>query len=231
MFDFRQFSIDDSRCDMKVGTDGVMLGAWASVANASRVLDAGAGCGLLSLMIAQRNHDASIDAVERSGEACSDAGKNIAATPLGQRVNVVHADITTMRFNPESYDLIISNPPFFTESLRSPDAGRAESRHEGTFGVEWLIRNARLLLSPVGSLAFIAPSSRDSEIEFLLELHRLNIWRQCTVFPVEGKPAKRTLWQVSPSATCREEKSSLTIRNTDHSLSTDYKNLTSEFYL
>ncbi len=231
MFNFRRFSIDDSRCDMKVGTDGVLLGAWADVEYAATALDAGTGSGLISLMISQRNPRAVIDAVECSLGACQDAIKNTGASPMGQNIKVMNDDITTMTLSDHAYDLIISNPPFFTESLKSPDSGRAGSRHEDTFGVGWLLENAARLLTSRGTIAFIAPSSRDNEIEFIIELHRLHTLRKCSVIPVAGKPAKRTMWQLSPVLTDTTEYSTLTIRNNDHSLTPEYKELTSDFYL
>ncbi|MDE6484823.1 MAG: methyltransferase [Duncaniella sp.] len=215
---------------MKVGTDSVLLGSWVRLANPSRVLDAGSGCGLLALMIAQRAPEATVDAVELSGDACSDALKNISKSRYHSRISVINADITACDFA-SGYDLIISNPPFFTEALHSPSAGRAVSRHEGVFGVEWLVNNAGRLLNPLGSLAFIAPSARDSEIEYMMELSRLNLLRRCSVIPVEGRPAKRTLWQVSPQRLYPAEISSITIRQADQNLTAEYKNITSEFYL
>ncbi len=230
MFDFRRFSIDDTRCDMKVGTDSVLLGAWVKLENPVKVLDAGCGSGLLAIMIAQRTAGAHIDAVELSDGACSDALKNVANCSFGENITVTQCDITDYQFA-DRYDLIISNPPFFTEAIQSPSEGRAASRHEKDFGVEWLLNNARPLLNPGGSLAFIAPASRDGEIEFAIELSQLFIMRRCSVIPVEGRPAKRTLWQVSPDRKATPEVSQLTILKKDQSLTDEYTSLTSEFYL
>ncbi|MDE5786797.1 MAG: methyltransferase [Duncaniella sp.] len=231
MFDFKQFSIDDSHCDMKVGTDGVLLGSWVNVENVHKVLDAGGGSGLIALMIAQRAHDAEVDCVEISADACGDALKNIAATPFSQRVRVINADITEHRFTENNYDLIVSNPPYFTEALQSPEAGRATSRHEGVFGVEWLVKHSTDLLAPNGTLAFIAPTSRDGEIEFLIELNRLHIMRRCKVIPVEGQPAKRTLWQISLKRLRPTENTTIVIRDRNRNLTPQYSMLTYEFYL
>ncbi|MDE6582149.1 MAG: methyltransferase [Duncaniella sp.] len=230
MFEFRQFTVDDSRCDMKVGTDSVLLGSWVRLDSPTRVLDAGSGCGILSLMTAQRAPEAYIDAVELSENACGDALKNVHNSPFCNRIHILNKDITKFDFA-EGYDLVISNPPFFTEALHSPSAGRAASRHEGVFGVEWLLTNASRLLNPDGSLAFIAPAARDNEIEYLMELSRLNLLRKCSVIPVAGRQAKRTLWQVSEKKLYPAEKSSMTIRHTDQTLTTEYNTLTSDFYL
>lgn len=231
MFDFKQFSVDDTHCDMKVGTDGVLLGAWVDVNKTHKVLDAGGGSGLIALMIAQRIPEADIDCVEISPNACSDAKKNTTNSSIGQRINIINDDITRYPFSPGNYDLVVSNPPYFTEALKSPDAGRAASRHEGEFGVEWLIRNASALLTADGSLAFIAPASRDGEIEFLLELSCLHLIRRCAVIPVDGQPAKRTLWQVSRSRIRPPEHSSIIIRTRDREFTAQYTTLTCDFYL
>ncbi|MBD5343737.1 MAG: methyltransferase [Bacteroides sp.] len=231
MFKFKQFTIDDTRCEMKVGTDSVLLGSWVDVTGVRKILDAGCGSGLLAIMAAQRTTDAKIDAIEFDSNACSDALNNVADSAFSNRITVICSDIVTYDFASAKYDMIISNPPFFTESLRSPSSGRAASRHEGEFGVEWLLKHASRLLDSEGSLAFIAPASRDEEIAFKIELSRLHIQRHCEVIPVAGRPSKRTLWQVSPTQGGTPAFSSLTIRNSDGSSTDEYISLTSEFYL
>lgn len=230
MFDFKQFSIDDSRCGMKVGTDGVLLGAWTDTAGMTEILDAGTGSGLIALMLAQRSTEARITGVELDADACLDARDNAAASPWADRIEIVNADFNTFTAG-RKFDLIVSNPPFFTEKLQSPDPGRASARHEGGFGVESLIANAPALLSDNGSLSFIAPSQRDSEIEFLTELARLHLKRRCHVSSTERKAPMRTLWQLSVKPCGMPETTTLAIRTSDGQLTEPYKALTSSFYL
>ena len=130
-FQFKEFKVEDRRCAMKVGTDGVLLGTWAPVGEHVRtVLDAGAGCGVVSLLVAQRCPQAHITAVEVDADAAEDCRANIAASPWSGRMDVVCGDVTA--YDPATdVDLLVSNPPFFTETLKAPDARRAAARHGG----------------------------------------------------------------------------------------------------
>src|SRR5688500_11779251 len=116
-FQFKQFSIQQDRCAMKVSTDACIQGAWTPIAdNVKDVLDIGAGTGLLSLMLAQRNYDIRIDAVELDVEAAQQAKENVASSPWKDRVEVIQADVTQHSFT-KLYDMVICNPPFFNNSL------------------------------------------------------------------------------------------------------------------
>lgn len=231
MFTFRQFAVDDSRSAMKVGTDGVVLGAWTGLPSDKpiRILDAGCGSGLISLMIAQRFPLARIIGVDTDGEACADASDNFARSPWSDRLSVVNASLFDMG-DDEKYDAIICNPPFFTESLRSPGAERAAARHEGSLGVGSLIEFAARHLSAQGTLSFIAPAKRNSEIDFLLTKTRLTPRRRTEMRQRPGRPFVRTLWQAS-----RDDgpivKTDLTICAPDGRYSPGFHALTDAFYL
>lgn len=227
MFEFKQFKVDDSNSALKVGTDGVLLGAWADVGSARRVADIGAGCGLIALMIAQRFAGAHIDAVEIDADSCGDASRNFASSPWPRRLNAVCRDALTISGR---YDAIVSNPPFFNENLRSPSERRASARHEGSLSPASLIRLASRLLSVDGTLSFIAPSARDSEIDFLLASERLYPRRRLHVVTAPGKSAVRTLHEAS-RIDGPLENATIILRNADGFPSVDFKNLTSEFYL
>lgn len=235
MFRFKQFSIDDSSCAMKVGTDGVLLGAWADIDGAREILDVGCGSGLIALMMAQRAPSAKVTGVEIDPDASADAVCNVSQSPWGSRVVVVNCDIADFDCPLVSPLLIISNPPFFTEKLRSPEASRSLARHGTEFGVGELIEFAApRLVNPCDSLAFIAPADRDDELEFLLALHRLCVRRRMSVSSREGRPPFRTLWQVvreDVKACFYPEISYLCIRNHENDFTPEYVNLTSDFYL
>lgn len=235
IFKFKQFSVDDGRSAMKIGTDAVLLGAWTCIDGMSAIVDAGCGSGVISLMLAQRSHnDTKIIAVDVNHEACLDATDNIAISPWKNRVEVIEADITD--FFPECSHpmLIISNPPFFNEKLQSPDLSRALARHGVDFGIEELINLAAShFISVDDTLAFIAPSSRDDEIEFMLSLKRLSPRRRCRVFSRKGKKPIRTLWQVGLEGqgcgpTICED---LFICDENNNLTSQYISLTNDFYL
>ena len=124
-FRFQQFIVHHDRCAMKVGTDGVLLGAWAR--GGARILDVGTGTGLIALMMAQRYEQATVDAVEIDTEACQQAIDNVAESPFTNRINVIcdavqHFSMESERL--KAYDAIVSNPPFFENALKNPDKGR-----------------------------------------------------------------------------------------------------------
>ncbi|MCM1520956.1 MAG: methyltransferase [Lachnoclostridium sp.] len=231
MFSFKQFDVDDTHCGMKVGTDGVLLGAWADPSRARTILDAGTGSGLIALMLAQRAPQASITAIDCSADACHDAAANARLSPFSDRIKVLESDYNTFKAPAGGFDLIISNPPFFTEHLHSPSASRASARHEAAFGVESLISRSRDILAENGEIAFIAPSSRTADIELLIEINRFHLIRRCEVRSVDSKPPYRTLWQLAISPLTPPEKSSLSIRDSSGKFTTEYQSLTSDFYL
>ena len=152
-FSFRQFTIHQDQCAMKVGTDGVLLGAWVNVENAQRILDVGTGTGLIALMCAQRSESV-IDAVEVDRAASEQAAVNCSASPWKDRITVVHdsfqhfAESTAYR-----YDLIVSNPPFFKNSLKPKGLARSLARHDDRLSYESLLYYTVKILEPGGTLA------------------------------------------------------------------------------
>lgn len=140
---------------MKVGTDGVLLGAWAGTESCNRILDIGTGTGLIALMLAQRSK-AVIDAIDIDADACLQAQENAESSPFAGRINVRHcalADFAQAATN--LYDLIVSNPPYFVDSLKCPDRQRNTARHTDTLTLEDLLQDSRKLLAPQGRIALI----------------------------------------------------------------------------
>lgn len=216
---------------MKVGTDSVLLGAWVDVDGVTTVLDAGAGSGILSLMIAQRAPQASVTAVELDSAAAEAAEANIAASPWAERCRVVCADMGC--YNPTvPPDLIICNPPFFTGGIPAPDRRRASARHAATgFGPLSVIDFAARWLAPKGSLAMITPAVIADDIVFEAEMQRMDIWRMCRVATTSGRPASRILWQLSRKGV-RSPAAESCLDVHSHGEYTDaYRTLTSDFYL
>ena len=214
---------------MKIGTDGVLLGAWTRLGDARDIVDAGAGSALISLMLAQRCPDARITAIELDAAASIDARANIDASPWADRVRLVDADFTT--WNPaEPPTLIVSNPPFFSETLKSPSAGRALARHGETFNPYTLIDRASAILAADGSLAMISTAADGDDVLFHAELRGLKLRRECRVQTVAGKPVTRLLRQFARTdGDCQV--TTLTLRERSGAFTHAYRELTADFYL
>ncbi|MBQ4138504.1 MAG: methyltransferase, partial [Muribaculaceae bacterium] len=165
-FRFKRFEVLNDRTAMKVGTDGVLLGAWCDVTGARKVLDVGTGCGVIALMVAQRNGDALIDAVEIDGDSAHEAGLNFARSPWAARLRVEQCDFNefALRDVVGKYNLIVSNPPFFTNGILPPDASRMSARHTQHLTYGQLLKNAEKLLADGGKMALITPFDNIKEI-------------------------------------------------------------------
>jgi len=226
-FTFKRFAIADSHCGMKVGTDAVALGAWATCNGAEYAIDIGCGSGVIALMIAQRC-DSYISAIEVDENAVTDAIENAKASPWSSRVNVVCCDFCD--FIPAcKADLIISNPPYFENGEPSPSATRASARHEGTLNYSSLINYAVSHLKADGRLAFIYPYGHEDEVIYKAEMSRMKLRRICHLRQRTGLPIIRTMYEFSPTDG-HIEKDELTIRD-GHGYSNSFANLTKDFYL
>jgi tRNA1Val (adenine37-N6)-methyltransferase len=155
-FQFKQFLVRQERCAMKVCTDACVFGAWVDVADAKKVLDIGAGTGLLSLMAAQRNPYIRIDAVEIDADAFYQAGENVEQSSFSDRIRVFHEPI--QEFDPGyRYDVIITNPPFFQSDLLSPRESKNTAHHAGSLDFEALLTAAQKLLVEGGRFHVLLP--------------------------------------------------------------------------
>lgn len=231
MFYFKQFSIDDSGCAMKVGTDSVLLGAWTDTADVDSAVDVGAGSGLLTLMTAQRTVRATITAIEMDPGAAAAAAANITASPWADRCFTLCIDAA--HFNPEEkVDLVICNPPYFTSGLRAPDHQRAAARHaDGALTPLSVIAMAGRWLSERGTLAMVTPADIADDIVFEAEMHRMDIWRRCLISATEDKPAGRILWQLSRKGTRTPEPGTTLYLRCAGEPTEAYRRLTADFYL
>lgn len=231
MFDFKQFSIDDSACAMKVGTDSVLLGAWTDTEGVKTVVDVGAGSGLLTLMIAQRTPATAITAIEIDPEAAEAAEANIAASRWPDRCTVRCIDAAL--YTPcDKVDLIICNPPYFTSGLRAPDRQRATARHaEGSLSPMSVIAMACRWLSERGTLAMVTPADFADDIVFEAEMRRMDIWRRCLITTTAGKPVCRIMWQLSRKGTRIPQPDTTLILRCAGQPTDEYRRLTDDFYL
>lgn len=238
-FRFKQFTVDDSRCGMKIGTDGVLLGSWARAGNASSVIDAGTGSGLIALMMAQRYRHARIIGIDIDESSALDAKYNASVSPWSDRIEIINTDV--LGWTPDNHTsgighplCIISNPPFFTEALHSPDSSRSLARHGSGFGVGTLIQWASKIMTQKGdTLSFIAPADRDNEVQYQLSLSRLAAIRISDVMPRHDRKAIRRLYEVTRECDVKSPylTETVTIREPDGSYTQQYSILTGQFYL
>ena len=197
MFRFRQFTIHQDQCAMKVGTDGTLLGAWADVplpvATPSApplILDVGTGTGLIALMMAQRFPEATVEAIDVDPSAVQQASQNAACSPFASRVHVQLCDVACLQ---GSFDAIVCNPPYYTHALTSPDARRTMARHAVTLTYAQLMRHAWRMLRPWGQLSVVVPSQQKGLMESEAALAGFFLCRQCAVRTTERKPPRRFL--------------------------------------
>lgn len=231
-FQFKEFTIYHDRCAMKVGTDGVLLGAWADVSGKTTALDIGAGSGLISLMLAQRNSLLQIESLEIDPSAAEQAQENIRnSLRFAGQITVHCADFTQWgKESPRKYDLIVSNPPFFKNSLKSPSIERTAARHGDNLDSGTLIGLGASLLADEGTIALIYPAEFLDDILDAGSQSGLSPSRICKVFPKPGSAPKRVLIEFSfAEKTCEE--SELAIEKERHVYTDEFKELTRYFYL
>lgn len=230
-FQFKQFRIAQDRCAMKVTTDACILGAWVPVLpEVKRVLDIGAGTGLLSLMLAQRSSDAIIDAIELDGDAAAQAMENIDESPWKERINIIEGDVCGHHFA-NKYDLIISNPPFFNDSLLSDKAQKNMARHTGALSYAALTDVCVNNLNENGYIAILLPYTEYRVWDDIAIGAGLIPFGKLSVRHRPGAQVKRVVAlysKVDGMATIEEE---LVIQDADNSYTTLFRDLLGPYYL
>lgn len=237
VFRFKQFSMLNCVDGLKIGSDGVLLGAWADVDEAKCIWDIGTGTGVIALMAAQRAIPSSrITAFEIDPKAAAVAAENFNNSPWGSRMKVVEGDALSTAGDTEPSaeipDLILSNPPYFAKdaSLATRCAERDAARREGSLSFESLVRLAAERLSASGRLCFISPADRREDIEWLATLHGLNIKRTTEIITKEGRQPSRILWELWRLGTPRTN-DRLTTRDASGAYTEAYRLLTDDYYL
>jgi tRNA1Val (adenine37-N6)-methyltransferase len=217
---------------MKVGTDGLLLGAWTHIPkNTQSILDVGAGTGLIALQMAQRSHAGLIDAVEIDPDAYEECVGNFENSPWGDRLFCYHASFRALADEmDEPYDLIVSNPPFHQAGTKPEDPGRKKARSADSLEPEDLFSGSARLLSDEGLLSIIYPYQEEARLLTEAEGHGLWPGRICRVKGKQNGPVVRSLitFGKQPRPVAEE---ALTIRTTDGKFSREYADLVAEFYL
>ncbi len=233
IFQFKKFSVNQDRCAMKVGTDGVLLGAWCPIDNNPfSLLDIGAGTGILSLMLAQRSNAEQIDAIEIDEDAYEQCVENFESSPWGDRLFCFHAGLDEFIDEPEDqYNIIISNPPFYSEDYKTENSQRDLARFQDALPFEDLVEAANLLLSENGIFAVIIPYKEEERFVDLcaeVELYPIKVTR------VKGTPTteiKRSLLAFKRYELSVLTADELIIETARHQYTDDYIALTKDFYL
>src|SRR5436190_4533212 len=230
VFNFKKFSVCDDGATMKVGTDAVLLGAWAKVEGAGTLLDIGTGSGILALMLAQRTDEkAIIDAVELQAPDAAQAATNVGQSPWPDKIIVHHLRIQDYG-PPLRYDVIVCNPPYFTNSLRSPDTDRTHARHDTALSTSDLSETAARLLNAGGTFSLILPPNESDSFVLAASHSNLFLTRLTRFFTRSGKPQERSLMEFRNQASLFQE-DSLVLYESGSQWTEKYWNLTSEFYL
>lgn len=228
-FRFQQFTVFHDLCAMKVGTDGVLLGAWADVSNANKALDIGTGTGLVSLMMAQRNNSLSIDAIDIDRGAIEQSQINVKQSSFSDRIKIEEVALQKFASNTK-YDVIVSNPPYFNDSLKSLDDQRNLARHTDSLYAKDIINQSIKLLNDQGKVSLIYPYEYKETLINLASQYKMSISRMTSVLPTPTSTPKRILIELSRLKSELIE-NELVIETKRHIYSRDFQELVKDFYL
>ncbi len=232
-FEFKKFNIHQDKCTMKVGTDGVLLGAWADVADAKNILDIGTGSGVIAIMLGQRAEQAQVDGVEIDESAYEQTRENMRRAAWADRMRVFNQSIQEFSKNPEagSYDLIVSNPPFFSGGTFSNKQDRNSVRHTVKMPHGDLLSAVRKLLAPSGKFCLILPYIEGLRFQELAQSYHLYCTKVTHVKPKAGKPVERLLMQFECKPKMLQEDELVIQKEERNDWTEAYIALTREFYL
>ena len=229
-FHFKSFSLHHHRSTMKVGTDAVLLGIWADLNGVKTVLDVGAGCGIISLLLASRT-SLFVDAVELDHESSEEASRNFEDSPYSDRLKIFQSDIND--FVPpgnKKYDLIVSNPPFFINDLHSKNPKKRMARHAQKLSYEQLLQDSKKLLNPEGKISVVLPY-RESRLFLQMAISEgFFVEKKMLIFPVAGKEPNRINILLSQRS-AGELTEKFIIRDEDGNFTRQYVDFVKDYYL
>jgi len=229
-FSFKQFTINQDKCSFKVGTDGVLLGACADLSEAKNILDIGTGTGLIALMLAQRS-EADIVAIEPDGDSFIQASSNVAGSKWNKRVKVENTSLQNYDPGALRFDLIVSNPPFFSDSLKNPDKDKAAARHNDTLKNEELLAGVNRLLATGGRLQVIMPYVEGNILIAEAQEYGLYCNNILKIKPLPTSEIRRLILTFSNQRQKATEKFLSIEYGRRHEFTEEYKYLTKDFYL
>jgi len=229
-FSFKQFTVNQERSAFKVGTDAVLLGALAGVDGAKRILDIGTGTGVIAIMLAQRC-SAEIVAIEPDYESFADAGGNANSCPWKERIRVLNTDLQNFFPHDGLFDLIVSNPPYFVDSLKNPDDRRSAARHNDSLSSADILKGAARLLAEGGRLQLILPYAEGNV--FIAEAAEYGFYcnQILKIRPLPASEIRRLILTFSRNQLKPVEKFLTIEHGARHEFTDEYKNLTKDFYL
>jgi tRNA1Val (adenine37-N6)-methyltransferase len=231
-FKFKQFTVNQDRCAMKIGTDGVLLGAWTSLTNnPNSILDIGAGTGVIALQLAQRSNAETIEAIEIDDEAFEQCVENFENSPWGDRLFCYHASVQEFASEVEdNYDLIVSNPPFYTEDFKTTSEARDTARFNDALPFQHLIVCVAHLLSESGTFSVIIPKKEEVDFISLASENGLYPFKICHVQGTPTSEIKRSMLAFSFQKK-EIEITALIIETSRHEYTPEYIKLAQDFYL
>lgn len=232
VFAFKQFTIKQDKCAMKVGTDAVLLGAWTNPNGAQRILDIGTGTGIIALMLAQKTK-ASIDAIDIDADACLQARENVEGCKWKENIRVHHVPLQLhSQRQKDKYDLIVSNPPYFVDSSKALYIERTTARHTDLLPYKELLEGVLLLLAKNGKFCVILPFKEGEMFRDMAEKEKLYLSKMMRVKSRAGKATdKRLMMQFEFQRKTFSESSIVIEEDERHSYTDEYKELTRDYYL
>lgn len=235
-FRFKQFSIWHDQCAMKVNTDGILLGAWSNLSSAKSIIDIGSGTGLIALMLAQKasesEQELQIVGVEIDQAAAVQATDNVAQSPWSQQVEIVQRDIQSFSQDCSTkFDLLVSNPPYFTNSLRSLGDARDKARHNDGLSFADLLKSSDILCSESATFNLILPCNEADRLLTLAAEFNWHLNKRCQVSTVTGKAPTRSLLSLTRTKSATPLLSKLIIRDKTNSYTPEFIELCRAYYL
>ncbi|MCK9291381.1 MAG: methyltransferase [Bacteroidales bacterium] len=231
-FHFKRFSLMHQHSTMKVGTDAVLLGAWADGSRANHILDIGTGCGILSLILAQRYEKAQIVAVDIDPASVSEAKENFHRSPWNQRLKAICSDISTYAETTTAlFDLIVSNPPFFTSTFKTLSQRRTLARHTDTLSFDQLAQAVKKIIHPKGTFALVLPADQFDNWNSAARKQSLFLTRIQHIIPIKNKEPNRFNMSYSLDPIKKLQREEFIIREKDGQFTTQYLHQLKDLYL